>query len=285
MINRQSKLALIFNDTQKHYDTNERLRSAVEHAQAEAQIYLPDEPVQLPAISDAASAPKLTISGRRTFEAAKQLLEENPAAHVAVLNFASATNPGGGVLHGSSAQEESLCRCSTLYPTLDQRRFWDAYYHPHRAAGDVRYTDACIYTPDVVVFKSDDDYPELLPESEWFEVDVVTCAAPNLWHSFSRARNPLADTAQTVDDEELYRIHVSRGRRICEVAAAHGVDTLVLGAFGCGAFRNNPQVVARAYRAVLEEMGPYFERVEFAIFCMPGRESENYRAFRDVFEA
>lgn len=279
---RREKLALIFRDTERLYRTNPRLRAAVEESRAGARLYLPGETLELPARGGA--DPVVTVSGSKSFDAARRLLNENRSGRVAVLNFASATNPGGGVLHGSSAQEESLCRCSTLYPTLDQRRFWEGYYQYHRDRGDVRYSDACIYSPDVVVFKRDAEYPELMPEDEWFEVDVVTCAAPNLRRMPSNFFNPSSGSWRSVSDEELYRLHVSRGRRICEVAAANGATSLVLGAFGCGAFQNDPRVVARAYRAVLEEMGPFFERVEFAVFCPPGRESENFKAFRDAFE-
>ena len=277
-MDRRKRLALVFQDTRNLYETNARLRAAADSSRHRARLYRPGDDLELPAPIN--GAPVVTVSGRRTFEAARDLLLADPADRVAVLNFASATNPGGGVLHGSSAQEESLCRCSTLYPTLDQRRFWDGYYHRHRKRGDATYSDACIYSPGVVVFKRDAEYPELVPEGEWFEVDVITCAAPNLRRV---PRNAQAGRRQAVGADELYRIHVRRGRRICEVAASNGVTSLVLGAFGCGAFCNDPRVVASAYKAVLGEVGPYFKRVEFAVFCAPGRESENLRAFEDAF--
>ena len=280
-MNRAMWLALAFEDTRDEYETNPELRAAVDKSKADARLYRPSDRLELPSPKDA--APAILVSGSKTFEAARRLREENPSWRVAVLNFASATNPGGGVLNGASAQEESLCRCSTLYPTLDQQRFWDGYYLYHRRRGDMRYTDACIYSPDIVVFKRDAEYPEPTPRSEWFEVDVVTCAAPNLRFVPARPAGSHGDAWVAVDDEELRCLHVSRGRRICEVAAANGVDALVLGAFGCGAFCNDPRVVANAYKTVLDEMGPRFERVEFAIFCAPGAESENYRAFADVF--
>lgn len=280
-MDRRKKLAQVFRDTRNLYETNPELRAAVDKSELGARLYHPGDLLELPA--SVGSAPVTTVSGSKTFESARRLLEEDSSRHVAVLNFASATNPGGGVVHGSSAQEESLCRCSTLYPTLDQQRFWEGYYNFHREKDDVRYSDACIYSPDVMVFKRDAEYPELMPEGEWFKVDVITCAAPNLRREPSHAYNPHAGTWRAVSTDELYRIHVSRGRRICEVAAANGADALVLGAFGCGAFRNDPKVVAAAYKEVLDKMGSHFKRVEFAVFCVPGRESENYRAFAEVF--
>ena len=267
-------LARIFFDTRNSYETDPRLREAVHRSTIEARLYMPGDGIGLPEADD--GQPHLQVTDSRTFAAAKRLHDEDPSRHIAVLNFASATNPGGGVIDGARAQEESLCRCSTLYPTLDQQRFWNGYYRYHRDRGDFRYTDACIYSPGVVVFKDDGFYPEPLPEDEWYTVDVITCAAPNLYYSFYYGSD------YGVSDAELYDIHASRAKRICEVAAVNGVDTLVLGAFGCGAFRNDPWVVARAFRDVLAEMGGYFETIEFAIACAPGTESENLRAFRST---
>ncbi len=82
-----------------------------------------------------------------------------------MLNFASATNPGGGVVKGSSAQEECLCRCSVLYPCLDTRKMWAKFCDPHRQAGDPLYNDDCIYTPRVRVIKSDVQFSEPLTKA------------------------------------------------------------------------------------------------------------------------
>lgn len=271
----RERLAAIFRDTRDRYETDIRLRSAVCRSGFDARIYQPSDPIKLP--EPKAQQAKLSVVNARTFACAKSILDSNPTLRVAVLNFASATNPGGGVLGGSSAQEECLCRCSTLYPTLDQQRFWNEYYHYHRVRGDIRYNDACIYSPDVVVFKSDELYPELLPEDEWYTVDVITCAAPNLMRpSFYDPENGVP---HTVSAEELYDIHVSRTRRICEVAAANGVDALVLGAFGCGAFLNDPWVVASAFKRVLPEVSGYFDVLAFAIYSRPGGGAVNLKAF------
>ena len=134
---------------------------------------------------------------------------------VAVHNFASATNPGGGVVWGSSAQEESLCRCSTLYPVLNQKSLLTNYYDFHRSRQNPLYTDRCIYTPSVKVIKSDTDYPERLDSNRFFDVDVITCAAPNLRH------------AEPVSDAELERLHLQRGRRILDVAVENKIDCFV----------------------------------------------------------
>ena len=198
---------------------------------------------------------------------------------MAVLNFASATNPGGGVKSGSSAQEESLCRCSTLYPTLNQRWLWDQYYLPNREANDPLHTDVCIYSPDVVICKTDESIPQRLPEERFVTVDVLTCAAPNLRPTPGNRHNPDASRAASVTRQQLFELHVKRAKHILHVAAASGVDCLVLGAFGCGAFQNDPNVVARAYAVALKEYRHYFDTIEFAIYCREW-ETENYNAFK-----
>ena len=208
-----------------------------------------------------------------------QLQAEYPSKKVTVLNFASATNPGGGVKNGSSAQEESLCRCSTLYPALNQQRLWDCYYLPNRASGDALHTDACIYTPFVTICKTDEDYPQRLSEEDFLVVDVITCAAPNLRSQPANIHNPGDGNAAHISPEELYELHLRRAKHILHVSAANGTDVLVLGAFGCGAFRNDPAVVAKAYADALADYALYFERIDFAIYCRDW-ETENYDAFK-----
>lgn len=223
----------------------------------------------------------VSVSKNRSFEAAMKLREKYPDGKTAIHNFASATNPGGGVERGSSAQEEALCRCSTLYPCLRTNELLGQYYYFHRNRGDVRYTDACIYTPGVMVVKSDTDFPELLPKEQWMKVDVITCAAPNLRERPYNAMNPGSGNAVKVGDRELLEIHKSRAEKIFRAAAANGADILVLGAFGCGAFCNKPEVVARAYKEVLRDYAECFDEVMFAVYCSPG-DSKNYEVFSRI---
>lgn len=127
-----------------------------------------------------------------------RLAKKYPGKRITVLNFASATNPGGGVAHGSSAQEESLCRCSTLYPTLDRRFLWQEYYNVNRASANVMHTDACIYSPGVVICKTDADFPERMPHAYWISVDVISCAAPNLRNTPANLYNPESGRRSTL---------------------------------------------------------------------------------------
>ena len=127
----------------------------------------------------------IVISKKRSLEAASAY----PLNKVCVHNFASASNPGGGVTKGSSAQEECLCRCSSLYFCLNTRQMWEQFYAPHRAKHDPVHNDDIIYTSSVVVFKSDTAEPHVLEEKDWYKVNVVTCAAPNLRKNPSNAFN------------------------------------------------------------------------------------------------
>ena len=120
-MDRREQLAAVFTDTQDFYTNNRSLADAVQHSRKAVRLYAESDYPELPEEQKAGS---VSVTKSKTFEAAMRLHNERPSARIAVLNFASATNPGGGVKSGSSAQEESLCRCSTLYPTLNQQWLW-----------------------------------------------------------------------------------------------------------------------------------------------------------------
>ena len=134
-----------------------------------------------------------------------------------VHNFASASNPGGGVTRGANAQEECLCRCSSLYFCLNTSEMWSGFYQPHRYAQNPLHNDDIIYTPNVTVFKTDTADPKLMAERDWYEVNVITCAAPNLRQHPSNAYNSGdGDSAVRISDKELLAIHEKRLRRILD---------------------------------------------------------------------
>lgn len=249
---------------------SEALANRVEESRVRTRLIGPGEAIETPELPGPSSV-RVSVTPDRTFAAARRLVAQNPDSRCAVLNFASPVNPGGGVTVGATAQEECLCRCSSLYPCLDQRRLWDGYYLRNRSARNPLSTDACIYTPGVLVVKEDGVQPTPLPRDQWFEVDVITCAAPNLRR-----------VGRGVNADELRQIHLSRARRVLSVAAAFGVRTLVLGAFGCGAFCNDPRVVASAWHEVTDELGGWFDAVEYAVWCPP-RGSANYDVFCKEF--
>jgi uncharacterized protein (TIGR02452 family) len=218
----------------------------------------------------------VTVTRERSIECAMKWVKRDGArSKVAVLNFASATRPGGGVATGSSAQEECICRCTTLYPCLTTKEAEVRFYDPHRKNVGPLHNDDIIYTPDVAIIKND-DY-DLLREPLF--IDVITCAAPNLREKNVSKYNQEREPAPDISPEELKALHVARARQILNAAVQNFVDVLVLGAFGCGAFRNDPEVVAAAYKEVLPEYRKYFKAIEFAVYCR-GKDTENYEAFK-----
>ena len=125
----------------------------------------------------------LVISPDRTFGAARKYKETGKK--VCALNFASSVTPGGGVLKGAGAQEESLCRISTLYLAISDKETAGAFYDKHwqmiqSGKMNRKNRDDCIYTPGVIVIREDTFDCTLLPKDEWYSLDVITCAAPDL---------------------------------------------------------------------------------------------------------
>ena len=266
----------IFQDTEKFCRTNPALIQAWKSSSEKQKLILENEAV-IYEKQIYETPTKIIVSKKRTFEAAMNY----PGKKVAVLNFASASNPGGGVVNGSSAQEECLCRCSTLYCNLTEDFMWKNFYQPHRHAANPIHNDDLIYTPDVVIFKSDTPYPRLLPQNKWTKVNVITCAAPNLRERPSNAFNTGdGNQAVKISPAQLEQIHIQRGRKILATAAANKNEVIILGAFGCGAFMNNPEIVANAYTKLIKEFKNSFKVIEFAIYCSP-RDDSNFRIFSD----
>lgn len=180
---------------------------------------------------------------------------------IAVLNFASYKNPGGMFLNGSKAQEECLCHESFLYNVLKE---FPAYYewnnnHKNKAL----YLNRALFSPGV--FFEDDEYS--------LAADVITCAAPNI----STGRK-----YQNVSDEENTRVLKDRIRFVLDIAKENEVDSLVLGAYGCGVFGQDATEVATIFKNFLEnEFKGYFVRV---IFAIPDKNGENYKKFKEVFK-
>ena len=265
----------IFNDTRICCAQNQTLITAISDSRRQ-QFFLAEGDAFDKVNRTLFSTPaKVVVSKKRSFEAAKAYGGQKVAVH----NFASATIPGGGVEKGSGAQEECLCRCSTLYFCLDVPDIWNKYYKPHRASANPVHNDDIIYTPDVVVFKSDTASPKQLPENEWYKVNVITCAAPNLKEKPSNMFNPGdGDQAVSVSDSELLTIHEKRLRRIMDVAVKNGNESIILGAFGCGAFANKVEVVALAAKNVVKDYLYTFKNIEFAVYCKP-KNDRNYVVF------
>jgi uncharacterized protein (TIGR02452 family) len=213
---------------------------AVRAAVAGTRLYPPDADL---GTGTRTGVPAIEVTAETTLAAARRV---GPGA--ATLVFASAKNPGGGFLGGAKAQEESIARSSALYPCL---RAAPDFYAYHRAQHDLRYSDHVVYSPDVPVFR--DDHGDLLDRA--YPMSFLTAAAPNLGAILRNQPDHAADVPAVL---------TRRAVRVLRVAAAHGHRTLVLGAWGCGVFRNDPGVVADAFAAALDVVGG-FDRVVFAI--------------------
>lgn len=174
---------------------------------------------------------------------------------MAVLNFASYKNPGGQFLNGSSAQEESLCHYSNLYNILSEMQ--DKYYKPNmKRLNRALYNDNLLYIPGVTFFNNNDK----ILDNKRKICDVITCAAPN---------RTTAKKFQNVSDEKIIQACISRIDHVLQAAYHQKVDTLILGAFGCGVFGNEPKIIASIFFALLEsKYERCFENVIFAIPVM-----------------
>ena len=213
-------------------------------------------------------ATRIEVTGESSTEAARRLVSEG-GSHVAVLNFASARNPGGGYLRGARAQEEDLCRVSALYRTLLGA---SDYYAAHRAERDPFYSHRVIYSPDVPVYRDERYRLAVRPVA----VSFLTSAAPN-------AGIVERDRADRVSQVPV--VLAERAARVLAVAVRHGRRELVLGAWGCGVFRNDPAAVAGAFQVLLCGGGTFsgrFARVVFAVLDSAER-GTNGAAFRAAF--
>lgn len=191
-----------------------------------------------------------TVANMTTLEAARKLLSDN-SSPVLALNFASAKNPGGGFLGGSQAQEESLARASAMYECINGVR---GFYDTNRACESCVYTHHMIYSPSVPVFRDDND--ELLPSP--YQVSILTAPAVNRGALQSNEPSRLVEIAPTM----LERID-----RLLAIAVVRGYRRLILGAWGCGVFKNDPAEVAAWFAEHLNGpcYGPMFETVMFAV--------------------
>ncbi|WP_446215081.1 TIGR02452 family protein [Micromonospora sp. IBHARD004] len=235
-----------------------RVRAAV----AGTRLHLPDDP--LPTPPTGGGAPAVEVTGESALVAARRLVEDGA---VAALVFASAKNPGGGFRTGAQAQEESIARASALFPCLTAV---GEFYEFHREQRDLLYSDRVIQSPRVPVFR--DDKGRLLDAAH--EVSFLTAAAPNRG---AVLRN------QPADIDRVAPVLRTRARRVLAVAAAHGHRRLVLGAWGCGVFRNDPATVAEAFALALADAAGWFDQVSFAV--LDRADGPVYAAFAARFGA
>lgn len=187
---------------------------------------------------------------------------------VLVLNFANAHHPGGGFIAGASAQEESLCRCSSLFASINSENARETYDFNNEEP-DPFDSDYMLISPYVEVFRYVDG--ELRDDS--FTTAVLTIPAPNLY-----------GMAEGVDKNQLKIVMKEKIRSFMMVSARYVYDTLVLGAWGCGAFGHDAKDVAQYFKEVIEEEEYYhfFGKIIFAVYDKTP-DQYNYQSFLEAF--
>jgi uncharacterized protein (TIGR02452 family) len=242
-----------------HSPSGERVRIAgeVEFARGHSCLYKPNSLWDDPPSGAVESV--IEIIEESTLSAARRLEPTHPCC----LNFASARHPGGGFLSGSRAQEESLSRASALYACIAPQR---EMYDFNNARRTCLYSDYMVYSPRVPVFRDDEG---ILLEKPYF-TSIITAAAVNAG-ALHRDEEPLIEATMR-----------QRTAKVMRLAHLHGHSTVVLGAWGCGAFRNDPELIARIFAELLRPGGTFhnvFGHVVFAILDHT-RDQVNLGAFR-----
>jgi uncharacterized protein (TIGR02452 family) len=193
--------------------------------------------------------PTYDVFNKTTLQCLKDLVSEG--SKPLGLNFASGNLVGGGFMTGAVAQEESLCRASSLYRDLSSDDA-EEYYKLNEQAHSGLFTDVMIYSPTITCFR--DDEHNLLEEP--FDVSILTAAAPIFWKL-------------TEEEKEIVpQVFDKRIRKILAIANMHGHKNIVLGAWGCGAYGNDPVLVAGIFKKILvdERYGKLFDRVVFGVY-------------------
>ena len=183
--------------------------------------------------------------------------------NIIALNFASAKNPGGGFLNGANAQEESIVRASALYKCLIKN---NEFYKYHRLQNNPLYTDRMIYSPNVPVFRSNEGYLLLNP----VECSFITSSAVNA--KVARKRGIVEETIEKVMD--------SRINKILTLMLKKEPKTIILGAFGCGVFENNPDMVSKIFASNIRKKLELFDNINI-VFAIPDKSGELIKIFKD----
>ena len=244
-----------------HTDIEEKIhKKEIESSIKHTKIYnttfnLPTENTELNIV------PQIIVEDLDSVSAVLKYSNDNKTA---VLNFSSYKNPGGGFLAGSKAQEECLCHESFLYNVLKvfQRSFYDKNCLNKNKG---LYTNKGMYSPDIIFTRANKK-----DEGEK-RCDVITCAAPN---------KTTAQKYQQVTDAENLEVLKSRMKFVLDIAVDNKVNTLILGAYGCGVFGQNPHEVASIFKELLTSSHTCFKKV---IFAIPNGKDGNLKAFQKVF--
>lgn len=249
----------------KHIDIKHDVQTCISNT----QLFTPEQLAQLETPATHFENCLIEVVNETTLAGAQRLYDSQQFKRIGVLNFASAKNAGGGFLGGSQAQEESLARSSALYPSLCQ---CPEYYEYHRKRSKtLLYSDHMIYSPQCPVIRLDKG--ELLAQP--YAIDFITSPAPNYGALASNEPQSL---------DQLEAVFKQRMSYVFALAAHKNCDALVLGAWGCGVFRNEPLQVARLFAEHLQHTYKHiFKHISFSIPENP-RIPENTEAFNYYFE-
>lgn len=210
--------------------------------------------------------PYVEVAKHTTLAVLERIAPDMPDDEPVCLNFASAKNPGGGFLSGARAQEESLARSSGLYASLSSQQ--EMYEHNRRLKTSL-YSDYMIYSPRVPVFRYETGELREMP----YHVSFISAPAVN------------ASAIRKNEPENTPKIHTymaQRLMRILWVARKMGHKTVVLGAWGCGVFGNDPEEVAGIYRKMLAPGGlsrGWFAHIVYAVHDQ-SFEQKTFNAFQ-----
>lgn len=253
-------------------------------------LHLPDKVLHIPTVvtSNTHQETDIYLCNETTLGCAQRLSLTGDAGSVGVLNFASAKNPGGGFLRGAWAQEESLACCSGLYACLETAQAKPFYeFHncqttkpapgaaPKTHPAVLLYSSNIIFSPHVPVFRSDQGDLELL--SRPYTCSIITSCAVNF------NMGMMSKQIKPQDKLSAQQVMMTRALRVLEVAAHYEIEKLVLGAWGCGVFKNDPKEVAKAFHAAL--MAPKIKgRFKTVVFAIPDdKQSKTFKQFAKIF--
>ena len=226
-------------------------------------VYAPDRPLQR-----RFSKTSVNVVEEDTIVAALRLKEKG--FRPMVLNLADDIFGGGCVDVGSGAQEESLFRRSNYFTTLHNDRRRDSFYPIEK--------DEAVYSGGVTVFKdSEKEQYRLLDRPA--TLDFIAC--PGLKYPDLVYDDPNGDGRLSEEEKATLEMKI---RLILQVGQLYGHDSLVLGALGCGAWRNPPRDVAAVFKKVLDESNGAFERIDFAIISVTSTDKSNLDIFRQMLQ-
>jgi uncharacterized protein (TIGR02452 family) len=234
------------------------IRTAQKACEKGTVLYTPAALAQLGQPESNGLATRFEVSKETTLAAARRLSQESALTKVACLNFASAKNIGGGFLSGGQAQEESLARASGLYRCQGRAR---VYYDANRDCETCLYTDHIIYSPEVPVIR--DDAGQLLEQP--YTISMITAPAVNA----GAVRKIEPDKS-----EEIGPVMRRRAGYVLAVAQANACEHLILGAWGCGVFENDPKEVAAIFGELLLNGGPYADAFSTVVFAVLDRSED-----------